>query len=76
MKLFLPKVDKVFGLELTKDVLSKTEATKMHNKRTAAHYCKKQLTHRYSAVQVESSAKADQCSKSKKRNIYKVLVKN
>ena len=32
VKLFWPKIDRVFGLELDKDVLSETEATKMHNR--------------------------------------------
>ena len=31
-KLLWPEVDRIFGLELDKDVLSETEATKMHNR--------------------------------------------
>ena len=30
--MFWPKVDRVFGFELDKDVLSETKATKMHNR--------------------------------------------
>ena len=63
MRLFWPQVDRVFGLELDKDVLSETEATKMHNRphscpllQEAAHaYCSHNALHR------ESSPKSAQC---------------
>ena len=72
------KVDRVFGFELDKDVLSETKATKMHNRPQCCPLVQETVHaySSYSAVQRESSAKADQCSKSKKRNIYRVLVKN
>ena len=59
---------------LHKDDLSEREDIKFLNRpHAAAKKCKMQLTRSHNALVKDGIAKAGQCLKSKKRNIYKVL---